>query len=103
MTYLQKLDAIISETIAPAAPATDRDAVFPRTAVRALGEAGLLGLVSATDVGGLGLGLPEAAQVVERIAKAAARHRCRTPPDHAGLVRHRLAQPLLGARRHGPR
>jgi alkylation response protein AidB-like acyl-CoA dehydrogenase len=35
-----------------------------------MGEAGLLGLVSAKDVGGQGFGLAEAAQVVECIAKA---------------------------------
>jgi alkylation response protein AidB-like acyl-CoA dehydrogenase len=70
MPYLQKLDAIIAATIAPAAPATDRDAQFPRAAIDALGKAGLLGLVSGTDVGGMGLGLDEAAQLIERIAKA---------------------------------
>jgi len=70
MTYLQELEAVVNDIIAPSAPATDRDSVFPRAAIRALGEAGLLGLVSAKDVGGLGLGLAEAAQVVERIAKA---------------------------------
>ncbi len=69
MTYLQTLDAIVTRTIAPAAIATDRDSAFPRAAITALGEAGLLGLVSAKEMGGLGLGLPEAAQVVERIAK----------------------------------
>lgn len=70
MSYLQKLDAIVAATIAPSAIAIDRDAGFPRAAVHALGEAGLLGLISATEVGGLGLGVAEAAQVVERIAKA---------------------------------
>ncbi|MEO8121666.1 MAG: acyl-CoA dehydrogenase family protein, partial [Rhodoferax sp.] len=70
MTYLQKLTDIVNDTIAPAAQATDRDGVFPRAAIKALGEAGLLGLVSATAVGGLGRGLAEAAGVVERIAKA---------------------------------
>lgn len=70
MTYLARLDTIIRDIIEPAAIATDRDAAFPRTAVRALGEAGLLGLTSATEVGGMGLGLAEAAQVVERIAQA---------------------------------
>ena len=70
MPYLQKLDEIIAATIAPAAPAVDRDAQFPRTGVDALGKAGLLGLVSSPDVGGMGLGLAEAAQVIERIAKA---------------------------------
>lgn len=70
MTYLQQLDTIVAATIAPAAQATDAGAVFPRAAIDALGQAGLLGLISATDVGGMGLGLAEAAQVVERIAKA---------------------------------
>lgn len=70
MTYLQKLDVIINNTIAPVAQATDRDGVFPRAAIHELGEAGLLGLLSAEDVGGMGLRLNEAAQVVERIARA---------------------------------
>lgn len=70
MTYLQKIDAIVNEIVQPAAQATDRDAAFPRAAIDALGASGLLGLVSATDVGGMGLGLAEAAQVIERIAKA---------------------------------
>lgn len=70
MTYLARLDTIIRDIIEPAAVATDRDAAFPRAAVRALGEAGLLGLTSAAEVGGMGLGLAEAAQVVERIAQA---------------------------------
>jgi alkylation response protein AidB-like acyl-CoA dehydrogenase len=70
MTYLQKLDTVITDVIAPAAQATDRDAAFPRSAIGALGQAGLLGLVSASAVGGMGLGLAEAAQVNERIAKA---------------------------------
>jgi alkylation response protein AidB-like acyl-CoA dehydrogenase len=70
MTYLQQLDAVINNQIAPAAQAIDRDGAFPRAAITALGEAGLLGLVSAKEVGGMGLGLNEAAQVCERIAMA---------------------------------
>lgn len=70
MPYLQQLDEIIATTIAPAAVATDREAVFPRAAIDALGKAGLLGLISSKDVGGMGLGLAEAAQLIERIAKA---------------------------------
>lgn len=70
MPYLQTLDAIIADIIAPAAPATDREAAFPRAAIDGLGKAGLLGLVSSADVGGMGLGLAEAAQLIERIAKA---------------------------------
>lgn len=70
MSYLTTLDHIVSEIIAPTAQATDRDSAFPRAAIDALGQAGLLGLVSATEVGGMGLGLADAVQVVERIAKA---------------------------------
>ena len=40
--------------------------------LRAMGDAGLLGLVSATEVGGKGLGLPAASQVVGRIARECA-------------------------------
>ena len=57
MTYLHTLDTIVTRTIAPAAQATDRDSAFPRAAIKALGDAGLLGLVSAKEMGGLGLGL----------------------------------------------
>lgn len=70
MTHLAKLDTIIRDTIEPAAIDIDRDGVFPRAAIRALGDAGLLGLTSATEVGGMGQGLAAAAQVVERIAQA---------------------------------
>jgi alkylation response protein AidB-like acyl-CoA dehydrogenase len=42
---------------------------FPSETIAALGSAGLLGLVSATEVGGKGAGLPAAAALVERIAR----------------------------------
>jgi alkylation response protein AidB-like acyl-CoA dehydrogenase len=70
MSYLEKLDTIIREVIEPAAIAVDRDAKFPRAAITALGKSGLLGLVSATNVAGMGLGLAETVQVVERIGMA---------------------------------
>jgi alkylation response protein AidB-like acyl-CoA dehydrogenase len=49
---------------------TDAERRFPREAISALGEAGLLGLVSSTEVGGSGKGLREASDVVSRIAQA---------------------------------
>lgn len=67
---LDALDRIVTETVEPLALRTDREARFPREAIRALADAGLLGLVSATTVGGAGQGLREAAQVVTRLAQA---------------------------------
>ncbi|PXW24887.1 acyl-CoA dehydrogenase family protein [Paraburkholderia caballeronis] len=69
MSYLAALEPIVLDVIAPAATETDRAARFPRAALDRLGAAGLLGLVSAAEVGGLGHGLAEAARVVERIAQ----------------------------------
>lgn len=64
-----RLNALVREVIAPAADETDRHARYPRAALNALGKAGLLGLLSAHEVGGLGGGLPEAVRVIERIAQ----------------------------------
>ena len=66
------LDSIISETVAPAAEEIDSTGAFPRAALRALGDAGLLGLVSSVEVGGLGQSHRAAAMVVERLASACA-------------------------------
>lgn len=70
--YLQQLEQVVAEVIAPAAEEVDRSGEFPREAVRALGQAGLLGLVSATEVGGLGHSHRAAAETVERIARECA-------------------------------
>jgi alkylation response protein AidB-like acyl-CoA dehydrogenase len=42
---------------------------FPTATLKALAEDGLLGLVSSTEVGGKGQGLPQAAELVERLAR----------------------------------
>lgn len=68
-TYVDRADAVAKEVIEPAAVRVDRTAEFPRDAVGALGGAGLLGLISATEVGGEGLGARAAAEVVERVAR----------------------------------
>jgi alkylation response protein AidB-like acyl-CoA dehydrogenase len=70
--YLDPLDKIISEVIAPLAQELDETAAFPRAALQALGQAGLLGLISATEVGGMGEAHRAATLVVERIASACA-------------------------------
>jgi alkylation response protein AidB-like acyl-CoA dehydrogenase len=68
-TYLEKLEPIVQTVVAPAAPEVDRAGAFPRPAVTALGEAGLLGLVTGADAGGLGQGHRAATLVVEELAR----------------------------------
>jgi len=67
--YLVALEPIVAEVVAPRAADIDRDSSFPREALDALGRAGLLGLVSAPDVGGMGEGFRAAASVVRELAQ----------------------------------
>src|SRR5260221_6724842 len=69
MEVLQQLDPLMREIIAPQAAQIDEQARYPRAALDALAAAGLLGLISASEVGGRGKGLAEAVQVIERIAQ----------------------------------
>src|SRR5678815_3379185 len=68
--YESALESIAASVVSHAAE-TDRG-TFPSATIKALGEAGLLGLVSATSVGGKGQGLAAAAHVVERLARECA-------------------------------
>jgi isovaleryl-CoA dehydrogenase len=65
---LDVLEELIETVVEPAAADVDANGTFPRAAVRALGEAGLLGLLSSTEVGKSGGSLDDAAQVVRRLA-----------------------------------
>lgn len=67
--YLSVADRVASDVVAKHADAVDREARFPREAIAALGEQGLLGVVSSSESGGLGLGPGAAARVVERVAR----------------------------------
>src|SRR5713226_7861026 len=67
--YLDDLEHVITETIAPLAIEIDQAGTYPRAALEALGKVGLLGLISAKDVGGLGEAHRAAARVIEEIAK----------------------------------
>jgi alkylation response protein AidB-like acyl-CoA dehydrogenase len=70
MTDFEKnVDRIAREIVAKNAVELDQNAGFPDAAIAALGEAGLLGLVSSKDVGGMGQGLRQATRVVERLAR----------------------------------
>ena len=69
MSFIEALERVVQSEVTPAAQATDQLARFPRPTLKALGDAGLLGLLSSTEVGGLGLGLADACQVIERLAR----------------------------------
>ena len=90
----EPLERIVAEVVAPSATSTDADGVWPGAAMAALGEAGLLGLISARDVGGMGRGIREAALVVERVARDCA-------STALVLCMHYAATAVIEA--HGPR
>jgi alkylation response protein AidB-like acyl-CoA dehydrogenase len=69
--YLAKLENIATNVTAGHALAVD-NGKFPTATVDALREAGLLGLISSPDMGGMGKGTREAAMVVERLARECA-------------------------------
>lgn len=66
--YSEALQLVIDEVLVPNATKVDGEGVFPREAVEALGESGILGLPVSTEVGGGGKGLRQAADVVYRLA-----------------------------------
>jgi len=65
---LDAVDVVVRDVVDPEAALVDRQGLFPRDAVRQLGRAGALGVLSAPEVGGHGAGLGAAAAVVERLA-----------------------------------
>jgi alkylation response protein AidB-like acyl-CoA dehydrogenase len=69
---LALLEPIVTSVIAPAAGDIDQTGAFPRAALKAMGEAGLLGLLSSVEIGGLGGQHRAAVRVVERIARECA-------------------------------
>lgn len=67
--FTSVLEKICNDVVAPDAATVDRQSAFPERGVNALAAAGLLGAVSASEVGGLGLGFRGAATVVGRLAQ----------------------------------
>ena len=65
-----KAKEIASRVLTPSAGQNDKAGQFSSDAVQSLGEAGLLGLMLRTDVGGLGLGPRTLADVVVALAEA---------------------------------
>lgn len=94
MNLQDTLDTLVTQVVEPLALAIDTEGRFPREAVTAAAQAGLLGLTSATEVGGQGQGLREAAQVVSRLAQAC-------PSTAMVVCMHYCANAVIEA--HGPR
>jgi isovaleryl-CoA dehydrogenase len=69
-TIRDALEHVIAEVVAPAATRVDREGVFPTANLQALSAAGVLGLLSAAEVGGAGLGLRSGADAVEQLSAA---------------------------------
>jgi isovaleryl-CoA dehydrogenase len=66
-THLDALERVITDVVAPAATTIDEEGTFPSAAIKALGEAGILGLTASRDVGGGGGSMRDAAEVVLRL------------------------------------
>jgi isovaleryl-CoA dehydrogenase len=67
-THLDALERVIADVVAPAATTVDESGTFPSSAIKALSEAGILGLTASPDVGGGGGSMRDAAEVVLRLA-----------------------------------
>jgi alkylation response protein AidB-like acyl-CoA dehydrogenase len=66
---MARLAPVLNDVVAPAAAEIDRTGAYPRPALDALGRAGLLGLISAPEVGGSGEGHRAATAVVQSVAE----------------------------------
>lgn len=72
ISYMDILEKIAVDVLRPAAVEIDQTGAFPRAAMESLSKGGLLALISASEVGGMGQGLRAAAQVIERVAQECA-------------------------------
>jgi alkylation response protein AidB-like acyl-CoA dehydrogenase len=63
------LAPVLTGVVGPAAADVDRTGTYPRAGLDALGRAGLLGLISAPEVGGSGEGHRAATAVVQAVAE----------------------------------
>jgi isovaleryl-CoA dehydrogenase len=69
VSYHDDLAQVIDDVIAPNARQVDREGKFPHDGLDALGSAGILGLTVSAEHGGSGLGLAEAADAVQQVAR----------------------------------
>src|SRR5450755_538502 len=92
--FRDALERVIADVVSPAAAEIDARGTFPSQNIEALGAAGLLSLMSATDLGGQGRTLREVAEVVERLGGACG-------STAMVVLMHYAAVSVLEA--HGPR
>jgi isovaleryl-CoA dehydrogenase len=92
--FRDALERVIADVVSPAAAEIDATGTFPGQNIEALGAAGLLSLMSATDVGGQGRSLREVAEVIERLGGACG-------STAMVVLMHYAAVSVLEA--HGPR
>jgi isovaleryl-CoA dehydrogenase len=64
------VQTLIDQVVAPNATTVDASGRFPRENIQALANAGVLGILSDTEVGGQSRGLRAAAQVIEQLGSA---------------------------------
>jgi isovaleryl-CoA dehydrogenase len=70
MSYRESLGDVINAVVAPGAELVDRSGSFPRSSIAALQETGVLALPVAQELGGAGLGLDAATDVVRELSVA---------------------------------
>lgn len=86
VSTLSAVDAIARDVVDTHAIEVDARGAFPSAAIEALGGAGILGLISAESVGGLGQGPRAAALVIERLARSCASTAMVTCMHYAGAA-----------------
>ena len=69
MHDLEAVKKILKDIVRPQVQKIDQEAAFPSEAIQAFGKSGILALISSKSVGGEGLGLKEAAAVIEAVAE----------------------------------
>ena len=67
---LESAKSVVAKAVAPHAAKNDREGRFPEEAIKALGEAGLMGVMLPTSLGGKGLGPRAFAAVVSTLAES---------------------------------
>ncbi|MFC7754346.1 acyl-CoA dehydrogenase family protein [Tsukamurella soli] len=67
---MERVDAAIAESVAPAATEVDRTGEFPSASIAALAAAGALGATVPAEFGGSGAGVDTASEVIRRISGA---------------------------------